>query len=160
MANVIHLRNRAFLAVCVAVVLLMPGRTSAQSLTALYHFYNSSNYDHLYTIGYGEGSGWSYQGVACYVYDADGTDTIPIYRYFNASSNHHLLTNAYGELGGGGGGWEYEGIAFHVLSTQVLGSVPLHRWYLTISGNHYYTTSTTSVQNAIYEGVLGYVSPS
>jgi len=152
--------RRLFAGCLLAMVLLAPSRAAAQSLTALHRFFNSSNNDFLFTANYGEGSGWTYQGVSCYVYNGEASGTVPVYRYYNAGSHHHFLTSNYGELGGGSGGFTYEGIAFYVLSTQQLGSVPLHRWYLTGTGKHFYTTSNTNISGGTYEGVIGYVSPS
>lgn len=158
--SALRISRRFFVAGIAALTLLAPVRMQAQSLVPLYYFWNPSNLDHLFTIDYGEGSGWSYQGIACYVYASSVTGTIPVYRYFNASSDHHFLTSDFGELGYGAGGFTYEGIAFHVFDSQVVGSVPLHRWYFPISGKHYYTTSSSPVGGAQYEGFLGYVSPS
>lgn len=108
-----------------------------QRLTIGNHFYTASTFerDAIQKFGYQS------EGIACYVFDHQVSDTIPLYRF----------------------GYGSEGSAFYVYQYNVSGTNPLYWLFSSQIGDHFYTISTFERDDAIAnygytsKGIAGYV---
>lgn len=107
------------------------------------HLPNSG--DHYYTTDAAgdraPASGYTNEGVACYVSPIADENNIPFYRWFNPlNGDHFYTTDPAGELAASSG-YSYEKIACYVFKKQLQNTIPLFRWYNAGNGDHYYTTN-------------------
>jgi hypothetical protein len=148
----------------VSVCLLLFGfAVDTQAQSALYRVYKQSNGDHLYTVSETERDnainyfGYVDEGVACYVYETQVTDTVPLYRLFKSSSGDHFYTISEVELDAAiTSGYTYEQVEAYVFDTQVTDTVPLYRLYKQSTGKHFYTTSVDEADYAVNYGGYTY----
>lgn len=138
-----------------------------QSSTAMPFYRLNKNSYHLFTLSleekdYLRTTGWTYEGVAGYLYSDEVTGTVPVYRSYNATSSDHFYTTDSSERDQEeSNGWKYEGIAGYIYSAEVENSVPFY--ILNNNGNHFYTSDKQEHDQVISslgfkdEGILGYV---
>jgi hypothetical protein len=87
--------------------------------------YNGGVVDHLYTTSWSEvesaaaKSGYTYEGVAAYVYSTDVSGNIPLYRMYSSLATDHFYTTAAWETSYASANpqfaYKMEGIAAYVL---------------------------------------------
>jgi len=114
-----------------AVYQVMAGRAEIENVNGdgivdavpLYRLYNPFSFQHHWTMDLNEyntlGSlGWSQEGIAQWVFAAEGAGTVPLYRLFlNSQGGLHLWTTDANERDTlvSSAGWTYEGIAAYVI---------------------------------------------
>ena len=127
--------------------------------------------DHFYTTSAAERDnamfafGYTDEGVACYVFDAQAPGTAPLYRLWNPSNGDHFYTTSAAKRDNAISAFGYtdEGVACYVFDAQAPGTAPLYRLWNPSNGDHFYTTSAAERDNAIAafgytdEGVACYV---
>ncbi len=92
------------------------------SSTPLYRLYNKYSGDHFYTTSYNEKdfaiskAGYSYEGIAGYVFNSQTSSAVPLYRLYNKYSGDHFYTTSYNEkdFAISKAGYTYEGIAGYI----------------------------------------------
>ena len=128
-----------------------------------YRLYNGT--DHFYTASASEKnsaiakSGYSSEGIACYVYENQVDQSGPFYRLYNGV-DHLYTTSNVEKQSAEKAGYHSEGIACYIYLSQSNNSSPLYRLYN--GTDHFYTTSEAEKQSAekggyTSEGIAGYV---
>jgi hypothetical protein len=135
----------------------------------LYRLRHNGNTDHFYTTNAREKddavrkAGYTYEGIQCYVFAAQVSNSVPLYRLrHNGSDVDHFYTTSTDEKNNAVRRYDYtyEGIQCYVYTS---GSVPLYRLRHDGDTDHFYTTDPNELNSAIkrngytYEGVAGYV---
>lgn len=146
----------------VAAAVLPYAEAAPVSAVPLYRLYGGGgNNDHFYTTNYGEAmaaanSGYSFEGIACYVESSAGAGRTPLYRYFSRWYGRHFYTTNWNELGGGNAEWAYEGVQCYVYTAQSRsGTVPLFR-YAATAGGHLYSIAPTH-ETFGWEPIIQYI---
>ncbi len=92
----------------------------------LYRFWSGRYNGHFFTISENEKDhikanlqrDWSYEGIAYYVYPADGESRTAVHRFWSDRYKHHFYTTSVGErdniIANLQRDWTYEGIAYYV----------------------------------------------
>ena len=142
---------------------------------AFYRLYKGATGDHFYTADKAEADnavknyGYTYEGIACYVYSFAHDDTTPLYRLYRPSTQHHFYTANKAEADNAvkNYGYNLEGVACYVYSTQgeqpPRDSVKFYRLYKPGNDDHFYTTNKAEADNAVknygynLEGIACYV---
>ena len=135
----------------------------------LYRLHHSAISRHFYTNSENEKNnaiqnlGYTFEGIAGFLYENQQTGTTPFYRSYNPSSFDHFYTmnaaekNAVQNLG-----YTFEGVTGYIYAAQQLNTEPLYRMF-SYSGGHFYTMNATEKNNAVqnlgytFEGVAGYM---
>ena len=137
--------------------------TATGGTVPLYKFVNTTNGNNYYTIvNEGTITGYSSEGIACYVYPNQVTKSLPVYEHHITGAPWHLYANVPGIMTG----YDLHDIRFYILQNKQVTTYPLpeedcaevYRYYNANIGDHYYTTLKTHYPGYFYEGILGYVS--
>lgn len=130
--------------------------------------YNYPGHNHFYTmnwddLGYGKGA-YSFESIACNIYDIQVPNSVPLYRYINPHLSDHFYTTNWSELLNGKDGYVFEGITGFVFKDPNAEPclVPLHRCYRSLQPNnadHFYSIVKGEVDKTggAYEGIECYV---
>lgn len=98
---------------------------------------------HFYTKTYNEGisAGFTYEGIAFYVYTNSGAPgTVALYRCLrNPNSQHFLSTSSTCE------GHTVESIMGYVYTSSQYGNIPLYRYYSSTAPDYFHVTSLLTV---------------
>lgn len=142
---------------------------------AFYRLFKGATGDHFYTANKDEADnavknyGYTYEGIACYVYSYGHDDTTALYRLYRPSTQHHFYTTdaAEAQYAIQHYGYNSEGTACYVYATKGEqapdDSVKLYRLYKSGNDDHFYTTNKDEADNAIHhygyhsEGTACYV---
>jgi hypothetical protein len=101
-------------------------RATAAMAAPLYRLYNAAVKDHFYTMSAAErnnavaADGYTYEGIAAYVFSTQVAGSVPLYRLYNAGVKDHFYTTDAAERDratSAAGGYQYEGIACYVLTS-------------------------------------------
>lgn len=98
----------------------------------LYQFSKNGQY-HYNTNIYS--SGWTNQGITCYVYNTQINGSVPLYQ-FSKNGEYHYSTNVSSS------GWTNQGITCYVYNIKNNGSVPLYQF--SKNGQYHYGTNNYS----------------
>jgi hypothetical protein len=90
--------------------MLITNLTKGRSALNKSNFYTTN----LGELGYGS-HGYTYEGIAGYIYPTQAAGTVPLYRYWNPGATDHFYTTNFSELVSGSSGYIYEGIAGYVI---------------------------------------------
>ena len=153
-----------------------------------FYRYRSRQNDYLYTTNAAEINtttvgetglyDYTYEGVACRVYPADGSglpqSIVPLYRYVHVMTGKHFYTTNAREIGTTVPGairksWRSEGIAAFIYPTPQPDTVSFYRYYQKQLDAHLYTANFTEIGTIIvgqvgfygykFEDAEGYVYP-
>lgn len=146
-------------------------RRRGYKLAPFYRLYNSHSRHHFYTTDVEERdrareAGYSYEGIACYVWSADGqrpSFTVKLYRLYNSKNDDHFYTTSVDERDKAVAsyGYTYEGVAAYVFKRHE--ADPFYRLYNPDTGDHFYTRDKSERNRAVadygytYEGIACYV---
>ncbi|MBL0258211.1 MAG: hypothetical protein IPQ03_12095 [Bacteroidetes bacterium] len=84
-------------------------------------------------------SGYTSEGIACYVYRTQEPDTVPLYRWYHAGNGDHFYClDPHGELAPSSG-YASEGIACYVPIDPLKNLTEFYRWRNLNTGNHFYS---------------------
>jgi hypothetical protein len=108
--------------------------------------------------------GYQFLGIACYVFNTQVKDTVPVYRCFNQTSNNHfygiyrLEFDNLVKLEG----YKPEHIAWFMFSARQNRSAALNRYYNQATGDHSYSTDDNISKVSDFsaytvQGIAGYV---
>ena len=134
---------------------------------SFYRYWNSSIYNHYYTIDFGElgngANGYVFERVEGHVYGSQVSGTVPLKRYYCADNGDHFYTTNPSEPGSGLPCYQFERIEAYVFPNQVSGTIPLYRYYEPNAQDHFYTTNFNELGTGnlgwYLEGVQCYVLP-
>lgn len=140
-----------------ALFMFLVPQTISAAEVPLYQYYNPYTGDHFYTIdinelGYYPGNGWSFEKVACNVFDTQETGTTPLYRYYNYYDGDHFYTTDWNELGYCSYGWCFENVEGYVYPPDSESGI-LFFQYWNGNGNtldHFYTTDWNELGYGAY----------
>lgn len=140
--------------------------SAGASLEPVFHFYDASTGQHLYTASTAERdtlqssqTAYAYQGVG-WAAPTDAAGTADVFHFTNAATGDHFYTASAAErdgLIGSGSGYRYDGVAFEAYTDpSAAGSAAMNieRFVNTESGRHYYASSTAEI-TYIAEGHAG-----
>ncbi len=143
-----------------------PGMNSgAYQTTPIYRFtYGSyTSYStmsrHFYTKTYTEGvnAGFTYEGIAFYVYTNSGiSGTVALYRCLKSpNSQHFMSTSSTCE------GHTSEGVLGYIYSSSQYGTLPLYRYYSSSAPDYFHVTSLLTIlyNGYVLQNTTGYVLP-
>jgi hypothetical protein len=105
--------------------------------TELYRLFNPQTGDHFYTIDGVERNnaisqlGFRDEGVACFVFPDQRSDTVPLHRLYHPALVDHFYTTSTQERDRAAtGGWQTEIVACYVFPQHVPGTTPLYRMFM------------------------------
>jgi beta-glucanase (GH16 family) len=126
-------------------------------LEPVFHFYDPSTGQHLYTASTAERdalntsqSAYAYQGIG-WAAPTGSAGTTDVFHFTNAVTGDHFYTASAAErdgLIGSGSGYRYEGVAFEAYtdpSAAGWAAMNIERFVNTESGRHYYASSAAEV---------------
>lgn len=126
-------------------------------LEPVFHFYDPSTGQHLYTASTAERdalktspSAYAYQGVG-WAAPTGSAGTTDVFHFTNAATGDHFYTASAAErdgLIGSGSGYRYEGVAFEAYtdpSAAGWAAMNIERFVNTESGRHYYASSAAEI---------------
>jgi len=123
--------------------------------------------DHFYTTDpTGElalQQGYQYLGIACYVFNTQVEDSIPVYRSFKPWTGDHFYFISRTEFDHSvKHGYRAEHIAWFMFGGRQIGSIALNRYYNPDTTDHMYCTDDNTNKVADFgmyraEGAAGYV---
>ncbi len=113
----------------------------------VYRFYSTTKGDHFFTASEAEKDtltnnaqwGYSYEGIAFYVYPSQASETSPIYRLYNSSTGFHFYTASEAEK-------------------DAISTIPVYRFYNLTTGDHFYTSSQVEADTLNGNKKYGYKS--
>lgn len=134
---------------------------------SFYRYWNSTIYNHYYTIDFSElgngANGYVFEHVEGHVYDSQISGTVPLKRYYCADNGDHFYTTNPSEPGSGLPCYQFERIEAYVFPNQLSGTIPLYRYYEPNAQDHFYTTNFNELGTGnlgwYLEGVQCYVLP-
>jgi len=130
--------------------------------------YNYPGHNHFYTMNwnnleYGRGT-YSFESIACNIYDIQVPHSVPLYRYCNPLLSDHFYTTNWNELLNGKDGYMFEGIAGFVFKDPKAepNLVPLYRCCRNLEPSnvdHFYSIIKTEIDKTggVDEGIECYV---
>ncbi|MCJ2120220.1 family 16 glycosylhydrolase [Methylobacterium sp. J-001] len=134
-----------------------PNTGTSASLEPVFHFYDASTGQHLYTASTAERDAiktsqpaYAYQGVG-WAAPTGSVGTEDVFHFTNAATGDHFYTASAAErdgLIGSGSGYRYDGVAFEAYSDpSAAGSAAMNieRFVNTESGRHYYASSAAEI---------------
>ncbi|QEE38758.1 MULTISPECIES: family 16 glycosylhydrolase [unclassified Methylobacterium] len=131
--------------------------SAGASLEPVFHFYDASTGQHLYTASTaerdtltGSQTAYAYQGVG-WAAPTDTAGTADVFHFTNAATGDHFYTASAAErdgLIGSGSGYRYDGVAFEAYtdpSAPGSAAMNIERFVNTESGRHYYASSAAEI---------------
>jgi hypothetical protein len=127
--------------------------------------------DHLYTVSVQERDNavnvhyYRSAAIACYVFDNQQQNTVPLFRLSNSSVPDHFYTPDAQERNSSiaDSGYVDEGVACYIHNAQQPGTTPLYRLFNPGRGGHLYTASVEEHDGLVQhwgfrdEGISGYI---
>ena len=120
--------------------------------TPLYRSYNSAEKDHFYSTNQNEKngpvnkSGYTFEKIEAYIYNAQQSGLIPLYRFYYASTKMHYYTT---DLGNPSPGYtEGPTIVGYVYPNPIENTVPMYHLEHVTNSDHFFTISDFERKNA------------
>ncbi|MNY16306.1 hypothetical protein D3C86_1495650 [compost metagenome] len=126
--------------------------TSAENGTVpLYRYIHPTNGNYYYTITFTTTSGYTYDGIACYVYSNQVSKTFPIYENYSSTLGSFHRYSKYPDIFPH---FRFEGIKFYIFQNSDVSHLVAVNSFAAKSGGHHYL-STNVVDDWNYWNYLG-----
>lgn len=121
-----------------AIIVALPTQAAqCQSTVPIYRSYNAACNDHFYTADLAESEnsnnrlGYTFEGIAWFMYSTQVEGTIPLYRMYNPAVCDHFYTTSSDEMTNAvkNLGYQEEGVLGYLYPDQVQGTSPVYRLY-------------------------------